>query len=74
MTVTKIHTFGTSGANKRPTCGDAWFADGQTYGWFIEPIDGAVWFSSHRKREGTWQRFSFQSAKRAAALRAQLEA
>jgi len=73
MTITKIRTFARSGHNGRPVGGDVWFADGASYGFFVNAYDNSIWFNSHRKRQGTWEAFSFQSPKRAAALLAGLE-
>lgn len=74
MTITKLHVSATRGANRRPTCGDVFFADGKAYGWFTDPTDDSLWFSSHRRRaSGAVEHFIFRSVPRAAALRAHLE-
>jgi len=72
MTITSLRVIATSGANKRPTYGEATFSDGHQYRWSTLQTSAPIFFG-HRKRHGVWEGFSFASKPRAAALNAKLE-
>lgn len=76
LTVTKIHIASTRGANKRPSSGDVWFSDGQSYGFSRTPEDALRFFTHRTYLAGTREQhsvlFAFDSAKRATVLEAYL--
>jgi hypothetical protein len=63
LAITTLRVIATTGANKRPSYGEATFDDGRTYAWLVLP-SGAIAFTGERKRHGTWERFSFTSPAR----------
>jgi hypothetical protein len=73
MRVTKLTIIGTTGVNKRPTFGQVTFADGRTYFWSRDVVDGGIVFSGSRRffigtPSAYSHSFSFFAPKRAAAV------
>ncbi len=68
MKVTKFHTNSRYTGSRLPASGDAWFDDGRSFRFYVNANDKSVWFTTERKRQGTWESVSFQAPKRAAAL------
>lgn len=48
--------------------GDVTFADGAAYDWFIDRQSGGIWFGGWRDTGHGFARYTFRSAKRAAAV------
>lgn len=69
MRVDRVRVVSTTGANRRPHSGDAWFSDGRAFGWMLLPEGGVALFTT-RKHCGEVR---FQSPARATALAAYLE-
>ena len=73
MNVTSIHASCFAGSNNRPLAGFVTFSDGKAYDWMIHPIDGGIIFHTDRRFAGYTDSVSFKSAKRAAAVIADLD-
>ena len=74
MKVTSLKISSTAGANRAPRSGFAKFDDGKDYDWYVIP-GGEISFATYRRtHQGCASVFaSFNSPKRAAAIRAALE-
>jgi hypothetical protein len=74
MQITNLYISTTVGENRRPTSGDAVFADGKAYGWMIHPYSDEIVLFNYRRLAGRSCLSSFKSPKRSAAIAAAINA
>lgn len=76
LTVTKLHIASReAGGNKAPSSGDVTFSDGKSFGWSRGTFrESGFNFFYYRKRCGEWEMVMLDAPKRAAALKAHLDA
>lgn len=73
MQVTGMRIVSRRGENMRPSSGDAYFSDGQSFRWFEHALTGEILFRSYRMVGTQAEPFTFKSPKRAAAVQVALD-